>query len=125
MFLITDGQVDNTDAVLDAVRTASAATGARVFTVGIGRDASAALVKGMAAASGGDCEFVVDPEAALETAVLRHMGRALQPMLTELAVDWGSLTPLLKFPAAPARCPALYRGSRAVLFAVVDPSKGA
>jgi hypothetical protein len=43
--------------------------------------------------------------------------------LTSMSVS-GTLTPYLKFPAAPAQCRPLYAGTRALLFAVLDHSRG-
>ncbi len=68
--------------------------------------------------------MIVNAGDAMEAKVVRQVDRALQPLLTDVTVDWGGLAPLLQFPAAPAACRLLYLGSRAVLFAVVDPTKG-
>jgi hypothetical protein len=43
--------------------------------------------------------------------------------LTSMSMS-GTLTPYLKFPAAPAQCRPLYAGTRALLFAVLDHSRG-
>ena len=50
VFLLTDGEVSNTDAVVQLCKRQHDATGARVFTFGIGADVSHALVKGAATA---------------------------------------------------------------------------
>ena len=50
MFLLTDGEVSNTEAVISAVRSQHSRTGARVFTFGVGTDVSHALVQGVATA---------------------------------------------------------------------------
>jgi hypothetical protein len=73
---------------------------------------------------GGESELIVSASDAMEAKVVRQLGRAMQPLLTNVGVEWGPLTPLLKFPSAPAVCKPLYVGSRAVLFAVLDSSKG-
>lgn len=73
---------------------------------------------------GGESEFIVSNTDGMEAKVLRQLTRALQPLLTHVRVDWGSLKPLLKFPSAPAAAGPLYSGSRAVLFAVLDHGKG-
>jgi hypothetical protein len=57
IFLLTDGEVSNTDAVVAAVKGQFEITGARVFTFGIGRDVSHALVEG-AATAGERCSWV-------------------------------------------------------------------
>ena len=54
--VLTDGEVTNTDAVIDLVRRH--ASGARVFTFGIGRAASHHLVTSLARAGRGAAEFI-------------------------------------------------------------------
>ncbi len=53
MFLLTDGEVDNTDAVVALCARQHGAAGTRVFTFGIGAEVSHALVRGAATAGGG------------------------------------------------------------------------
>ena len=53
--------------------------------------------------------------------MLRQMDRALQPLLTNVRVDWGELVPFLQYPSAPAVLPPLYTNGRGVLYAVVAP----
>ena len=56
--------------------------------------------------------------------MLRQMDRALQPLLTNVRVDWGELVPFLQYPSAPAVLPPLYTNGRGVLYAVVAPRLG-
>jgi hypothetical protein len=79
---------------------------------------------GWDAAGGGASELIVNSGDAMEGKVVRQLGRAMQPLLTNVTVNWGPLTPLLKFPAAPVHSKPLYAGCRAVVFAVLDGSKG-
>jgi Ca-activated chloride channel family protein len=101
LFVLTDGQVSNTEAVLRLVRQHSVDT--RVFTFGIGAGASAALVRGMARAGEGAAEFIA-PGERVEARVLRQLGRALVPALTDVRVDWGGL----KVRQAPDRVPPVF-----------------
>lgn len=87
--VMTDGQVTNSDAVIDAVRRRSQHV--RVFTFGIGRGASHHLVKGLARAGGGVAEFVY-PGERIEGKVVRLFRRALAPALTDVRLDWGGMT---------------------------------
>jgi Ca-activated chloride channel family protein len=87
--VMTDGQVTNSDAVIDAVRRSSQHV--RVFTFGIGRGASHHLVKGLARAGGGTAEFVY-PGERIEPKVVRLFRRALSPALTDVHLDWSGMT---------------------------------
>ncbi len=73
---------------------------------------------------GGGSELIVSATDEMEVKVVRQLGKAMQPLLTGVTVDWGVLTPCLKFPAAPRACTPLYLGCRAVLYAVLDPASG-
>jgi hypothetical protein len=88
VFLLTDGQVTNTDDVIALVRRHSDTT--RVFTFGIGAGASDQLVKGVARAGRGAAESIA-PGERIEGKVLRQLKRALSPAVTEVDVDWGGL----------------------------------
>jgi Ca-activated chloride channel family protein len=85
LVVLTDGQVTNTDAVLDAVRRHGDRV--RVFTFGIGRGASHHLVKGLARVGGGACEFVY-PGERLEGKVVRLFRRAMSPALCDVHLEW-------------------------------------
>ena len=88
VFVITDGQVSNTDEVIALVR--SHADRVRVFAFGVGAGASHHLVKGLARAGEGEAEFIA-PGERMEAKVVRQLERALSPVLTDVAVDWAGL----------------------------------
>jgi hypothetical protein len=75
VFVLTDGQVSNTQSVLDLVREHAASTS--VYTVGIGESVSHHLVEGLAEAGQGTAEFVAGSER-LEPKVIRLLQRSIR-----------------------------------------------
>lgn len=122
IFILTDGAVDNTDQVVAYVRKHANTT--RVFTFGIGAEASKALCHNLAEAGmlrflyhwkyayciclgSGACELVSDQGGQdLQLKVCGQLKKALQPAITNLGVDWGEL----KATQAPAVVPPLFSG---------------
>jgi Ca-activated chloride channel family protein len=86
--VLTDGEVTNTDAVIDLVRRH--ASRARVFTFGIGRAASQHLVTSLARAGRGAAEFV-HPGERLEAKIVRQFARILSPALTDIRLEWAGV----------------------------------
>jgi Ca-activated chloride channel family protein len=112
VIVLTDGQVTNTDEVLELVKRHAASH--RVFTVGIGAGASAHLVKGIARAGGGTAEFIA-PGERIESKVLRLVRRLLSPAMTDVRVEWRGLDAT----QAPSTTPAVFSGSRTVIYGFV------
>jgi hypothetical protein len=111
VLVLTDGEVTNTDAVIDLARRHVAS--ARVFTFGIGAGASHHLVKGLARASRGAAEFIA-PGERIEAKVMRQFARVFAPAMTDVRVDWGQagLTP------ASDRVPPVFDGERVRVYAL-------
>jgi len=116
VFVVTDGEVSNTDAVIELVRHHGART--RVFAFGIGASPSHHLVKALARAGEGEAEFIAPGERADEK-VLRQLGRALAAALTEVRVDWGGLD----VEQAPHVLPPVFADGRVVVFGRVGELK--
>lgn len=116
VFVLTDGQVTNTEAVIACV--ARHAESARVFTFGIGAGASSHLVRGMARAGGGAAEFIA-PGERIEAKVLRQLSRALAPALSDVRVDWGGLA----VRQAPHRVPPVFAGGRLVVYGFLEDAR--
>jgi hypothetical protein len=74
--------------VIDLVRRH--ASGARVFTFGIGRAASQHLVTSLARAGRGAAEFI-HPGQRLEAKIVRQFARILSPALTDVRLEWASV----------------------------------
>ena len=113
VLVLTDGEVTNTDAVIDLARRH--ASTARFFTFGIGAGASHHLVKGLARASQGAAEFIA-PGERIEAKVMRQFKRVFAPAMTDVKVEWGQdgLT------AASDRVPPVFDGERVRVYALAD-----
>ena len=107
--VLTDGQVSNTDDVLELAK--AHATTTRVFSIGIGAGASHHLVQGLARAGGGSAESIF-PGERIESKVVRLFGRLLAPSLTDVSLDWGTLDVV----SAPSTVPPLFANSRTVMY---------
>jgi Ca-activated chloride channel family protein len=83
VLLITDGQIHDIDTVVETARTSRH----RFFVVGIGTSASEGLLRRLADATGGACEFVA-PGEAVEPATLRLYQRMRSPTITQPRVEW-------------------------------------
>ena len=91
LFVLTDGQVTNTEQVIDICRKNASTT--RIFSVGIGDEVSRHLVQGMARAATGTAEFIVGKEltsssGALEAKLINQLKLATLPSITKIDVDW-------------------------------------
>jgi Ca-activated chloride channel homolog len=85
LLLITDGSVwDTTGSVEAALRS-----GHRIFAVGVGSAVSEGLLRQLAEATGGACEFV-SPTESITAAVMRVFHRLRRGQSTEIQVNWGS-----------------------------------
>lgn len=88
IFLLTDGDVKDKDSILHFVRE-HIGDSTRVFCFGIGNEVSHALMRGIAKFGRGKAEFV-ESGTSLEAPVMRQVQRALQPVLSNISVDWGT-----------------------------------
>ena len=113
VFVLTDGEVSNTDDVIALGRRHAGHT--RIFTFGIGAGASHHLVKGLARAGEGEAEFIA-PGERIEAKVLRQLSRALSPALSDVSVDWSGLA----VTQAPHEVPPVFSDGRVLLFGRVE-----
>lgn len=84
VLLITDGQIWNAQPMIDAAR----ASGHRVFAIGVGAAPAESVLRELAEATGGACEFAT-PGESLEAAAQRMLARVRQAPMREMQVDWG------------------------------------
>jgi Ca-activated chloride channel family protein len=85
VLMITDGEVWQVRDMIDAAR----ASGHRVFVIGVGTSPAESVLRSLAAATGGACEFAT-PGEALEAAAQRMLRRIRQPVRSGLRIDWGA-----------------------------------
>ena len=83
VFLITDGEVSGWQAVVKA----AGESGKRVFTVGVGSAVTESFVRGLAGATGGQCELVA-PAEGMADKVIRHFERMRAPRATRATLTW-------------------------------------
>ena len=118
VFVLTDGQVTNTDEVIQLVRRHSET--ARVFAFGIGSGPSRHLIQGMSRAGGGAAEFI-GPKERIEEKVVRMLARALAPALRSVRIDWGGLDAQ----HAPHYPPAVFANGRLLVYALLRDAASA
>jgi Ca-activated chloride channel family protein len=113
VLVLTDGEVTNTDEVIELARRH--ASTARFFTFGIGAGASQHLVRAVARASGGAAEFI-SPGERIEAKVMRQFKRVFASALTDVKVEWGQpgATP------ASDHVPPVFDGERLTIYALTD-----
>jgi Ca-activated chloride channel homolog len=83
VLLITDGEIWSANSLVVAARNA----GQRVFTVGIGAAPAEGVLRQLADATGGACEFVAPSEDA-EAGILRMFARLRSPRVDHADVNW-------------------------------------
>lgn len=76
VFILTDGQVSNTDEVAAEVKQSARST--RVFAVGIGKDVSERLIREIAKAGNGESVLITDSEDFGDV-LLALLAKAVQP----------------------------------------------
>ena len=83
LLVITDGEIWGVDSLIAEARSANQ----RVFVVGIGSAPAEGVLRGLAEATGGACEFVAPNEDA-EAAILRMFARLRAPRVEHAEIDW-------------------------------------
>lgn len=86
VFILTDGQVGDRDAVVRKAASRSEST--RVFTFGLGSGCDRNLCENTAKAGRGTCSFVSDKSSDLNGQVIRALRFASEPSLKECSLSW-------------------------------------
>jgi hypothetical protein len=84
VFVLTDGEVTNTDQVFLAHQTHHNWS---LFSIGIGSSASRGLVEGISRGGRGICEFLEDTER-MEKPIMKMLKVAVQPSITNVDFKW-------------------------------------
>ncbi len=85
VLLITDGEIWEAQQMAAAAR----AGGHRVFAIGVGAAPAEGVLRGLAEATGGACEFAT-PGEALEEAARRMLDRVRQQPWRGVCIEWGA-----------------------------------
>ncbi len=85
VLLVTDGEIWQAKEMVAAART----SGHRVFAIGVGMSPAEGVLRSLAEATGGACEFAT-PGENLEAAAARMLGRIRQQPWREARIDWGA-----------------------------------
>eukprot|EP01102_Stenamoeba_stenopodia_P008144 TRINITY_DN2315_c0_g3_i1.p1 TRINITY_DN2315_c0_g3~~TRINITY_DN2315_c0_g3_i1.p1 ORF type:complete len:851 (-),score=154.13 TRINITY_DN2315_c0_g3_i1:33-2585(-) len=120
IFVLTDGEVSNTEDVLrEVAKNHKNNASWRLFTIGVGDSVSHALVDGMAREGRGTSQFIKLGEK-IEPKIMSQLKHALQPGLSNVRVHWG--VPKGDTKQAPQDIPPIYSGSRFIAYAFIDPA---
>jgi Ca-activated chloride channel homolog len=84
VLLITDGEIWQVEETIATAR----ASGHRVFAIGVGSSPAEGVLRSLAEATGGACEFAT-PGEGLEAAAVRMLHRMRQQPWQEIRIDWG------------------------------------
>ncbi|XP_046715573.1 von Willebrand factor A domain-containing protein 5A-like isoform X2 [Silurus meridionalis] len=110
LFIFTDGEVGNTEHVLQCVR--KNASFHRCFSFGIGEGASSALITGLAENSSGHAQFITGTES-MQAKVMQSLHYALQPTVIDITEDWTGVS----FTRLSPQITTLFHGQRALIYA--------
>ena len=87
VLLVTDGEIWQADELIAAAR----ASGHRIFAIGVGSAPAEGVLRALAEATGGACEFAT-PGEALEAAAQRMLVRIRQQPWRDVRTEWGTET---------------------------------
>ena len=91
--------------------TMSGAEGLRIFTFGVGYDVNTQLLDKIAAENGGTADYI-EPKENLEVKVGNFFSKVSSPVLTDIEIDFGGVSPDLVYPR---KMPDLFKGTQITL----------
>ncbi|CAF1094814.1 unnamed protein product [Adineta steineri] len=115
VFILTDGEIANTNEVIELCRSMALTT--RIFSFGLGPTSSRSLVKGIARATNGHFVFIA-PNDTVDHDVATQLRRALQPSLVNGQLQWLGLWP--NGYQAPKTIPPVYKNDRVLVYTLFD-----
>ncbi|XP_076095358.1 von Willebrand factor A domain-containing protein 5A-like [Mytilus galloprovincialis] len=117
IFLLTDGGVGNTEAVVNLVGQNS--HNSRVFTFGVGHGASTSLIKNVAKAGAGRATFIKDEKDNMKAKVIRALEFSMEDSLAEIVLEW-NLPKGCTATNIPSQQPNVLNGDRLSIFAIIQ-----
>ncbi|XP_070191086.1 protein mono-ADP-ribosyltransferase PARP4-like [Littorina saxatilis] len=119
VLLVSDGHLNNETSVLTDARKNNQHT--RVFTFGVSSTCNVYTLKALARVSAGSFEFFdAKVKSKWEEKVKRQLGKASEPGLTSVAVEWRQYDDNATPPVQAPRCiTALFNGTRQVIYGFV------
>ncbi|XP_069106663.1 von Willebrand factor A domain-containing protein 5A-like isoform X2 [Argopecten irradians] len=116
VFLLTDGNVSNTNKVITLAK--KNADNTRIFTFGIGEGASTSLVRNVAKVTHGLATFVTDKEK-LQNKVMTVLKYAMQQPVVNLNLEW-NLPPGCTAINIPQQVPDVFKGHKVMAYALIN-----
>ncbi|XP_057695046.1 von Willebrand factor A domain-containing protein 5A-like isoform X2 [Corythoichthys intestinalis] len=113
LFVFTDGEVGNTNAVISLVKKNSSSH--RCFSFGIGEGASTALITGLAKEGRGYAQFITGADR-MQPKVMQSLQFALQPAVKDISVNWDLPEGVSVTPLSPPLT-AIFKGQRSLIYA--------
>jgi calmodulin len=86
IFVLTDGQVSNTQQVLNEI-THNCLESTRIFSLGLGHSCSHQLVSGIARSGRGTAHYISD-SSHLSAVTMACLKNCLQPAITDVKIEW-------------------------------------
>jgi hypothetical protein len=93
IMLLTDGEVWDTEPLFKYIEKETATGDIRLFSLGIGRDVSHALVEGMARVGRGFAQIVSDDKEGIEGKVVRMLRGGLSAHIKDYRLEWDGRPP--------------------------------
>jgi len=113
VFVLTDGQVHDREAVFETIRKQNESV--RVHSFGVGSGCDQILVNKMAEAGRGSSSFVYDNSSELNGLVVTALSKAMQPSLKNCTFTWTDSTQDEKTQVTPEQLNEVFRNQSVIL----------